>query len=71
VTAQPTYYKEEPYGDFNTVFYWKSPDKRIHCVHIERAVDLEHAKKLAMMYLHDTMEVFLNPILAVVKGGKA
>ena len=71
-----TYYKsqeypEQPSGDFNCAFYWRSPNKKLHNIFVSDAENLQAAQKLVMQHLHETMEVFVKPVLALIKGGKA
>lgn len=65
-----TYYQEEPSGDFNVAFYWRSPSKALHSIFISDSLDLPSARKIVMKHLHETMEVFVQPVLALIQGGK-
>ena len=71
-----TYYKSKEYseqssGDFNCAFYWRSPNNKLHSIFVSDAENLQSAQKLVMQHLHETMEVYVEPILACIKGGKA
>lgn len=68
------YTKEYPdyeTGHFNATFHWRNPNKALNTVHMSNTKDLAEAQKLVMQHLHDTMEVYVLPVLALIKGGKA
>jgi len=67
----PKQYPEYATGDFSCSFHWRSPNKKLHSIFVSDAENLQSAQKLVMQHLHETMEVYVLPVLALIKGGKA
>lgn len=53
------------------MFYWRTPNKQLCSAVVKGTEDIVEAQKLVMQHLHDTLEVYMLPVLALIKGGKA
>lgn len=52
-------------------FYYRSPDKALRkIVASHESLTLDEGFKAVMEHLHKEKEVFLKPILCILKGGK-
>jgi hypothetical protein len=67
----PKEYPDAERGDFSATFHWRNPNKSLNTVLISNTYNLAEAQKLVMQHLHETMEVYVLPVLALIKGGKA
>jgi hypothetical protein len=66
----PKEYPNCPAGDFSATFHWRTPNKALNSVKVSNAYNLAEAQKLVMQHLHETMEVYVLPVLALIQGGK-
>lgn len=53
--------------DFN--FYWRGTDKNLHHIAVSNEDSLQDARQAVMEHLHTTKEVFLLPLLCLIKCG--